>query len=67
MTMNDPIELPVSSVWDDGDTYDLIFGIPGHWDHDGPTITIRRDLLPRPPEVGDIMRVIPPQVLGFAE
>ena len=70
--MKAPIPLPVKSInvrhiapgdW----TADITFGIPNDGAHDDPTITLNSgEGVELPPNVGDIMLVRPPEIVGYA-
>ena len=68
--MKSPIPLPVRHVrvrhtapdfW----IADVTFGIPHSAAHDDPTLTIKSgEALESPPEIGDILMVRPPEIVG---
>jgi hypothetical protein len=65
-----PIPMPVRFVrkvcdTQEGWSCDVTFGVPGFQEHDDPTITVSSKDVERYPEVGDIMLVFPPRVVGF--
>ena len=70
--MKAPIPLPVKNVTvrhiAPGDwTADITFGIPNDGSHDDPTITLNSgEGVELPPQVGDIMLVRPPEIVGYA-